>query len=711
MLILADYEISFSTDVLIIFLGIFFLAGYSFYIYKYTIPKVSTLFKVFLLIVRAVTIILIFILIFEPLIIIKNIEEETPINLVFVDNSKSITVHDSIGTVSKMFSIINDLDALPGKNELISFGAEQKMLKENNLTGFNFLDPLTNFYSIIDFVNNDTRNIASVIIFSDGIITDGINPVYKAEELNVPLYTIGTGDTTLKKDVAIKKNLYNEFIYSGNQTTIRTTIINTGFEGQNLLVALNENNKLIDRKQISLNESGINTLDFDYTPKEPGDKKITINVSQLTEEENTENNTSIFFLNVLNNKQKILLVTGSPSSDFTFIKNSLESNENLQVESIVQTSDNKYFKEMNRQAIIDSADILFLIGFPSRNTSIELLNQIIQKIKDKTPFFLSLSPGIDLGQLKTLEIELPFKITTINTGKTLVQPEIIDEINPILINNAQNPVTAWNNLPPVLKSNSKLTAKPESKIISNLKIRNIVVDQPLILTRKLSYSRSIAVLGENIWKWKLQISDKNIGLFDNFISQSVKWLSSKSEYKQVSIKTTKRIYSIGEPIEFIAKVYDETFDPLENADVKIEVMNEKNKFSVEASSRGNSIYEGELDISYAGDYNFAGTAFLNNNLVGRDEGKFTVGEVEVEMLNLKQNTELLRLLANSTGGKFYFVNDVLDLNDQISSRIEQSKKEKTVTTEIELWSNEWILAFIILLFSLEWFFRKRSGML
>jgi hypothetical protein len=42
---------------------------------------------------------------------------------------------------------------------------------------------------------------------------------------------------------------------------------------------------------------------------------------------------------------------------------------------------------------------------------------------------------------------------------------------------------------------------------------------------------------------------------------------------------------------------------------------------------------------------------------------------------------------------------------------EKSLRDKIVTSDITLWSDEWLMVIAIFLFSLEWFLRKRAGML
>jgi hypothetical protein len=75
------------------------------------------------------------------------------------------------------------------------------------------------------------------------------------------------------------------------------------------------------------------------------------------------------------------------------------------------------------------------------------------------------------------------------------------------------------------------------------------------------------------------------------------------------------------------------------------------------------------------------------------------------------NYEFLNLLSQSTHGEFFLPDEFNKYENKISSLISGSSKEKIVTSEISLWSTEWLLGLVVLLFSLEWFLRKRFGML
>ena len=81
------------------------------------------------------------------------------------------------------------------------------------------------------------------------------------------------------------------------------------------------------------------------------------------------------------------------------------------------------------------------------------------------------------------------------------------------------------------------------------------------------------------------------------------------------------------------------------------------------------------------------------------------------MVNPVMNYPLLNLMAKDSGGEFYFSDDYSPILNKLRELRINSSKEKMVASEITLWSDTWMLVIAILLFALEWFIRKRSGML
>ena len=709
-------SLSLSPGPLFLILGFIILAAYAFYVYRFTIPDIPPLKKTVLIILRTLAILILLLVLFEPIVTFAKKIIIEPTNLIFVDNSRSIQIKDGTKREETEKNFLNELknNDILKSSEIYSFGSKIKPVSYDSLNQFNFSEGITNFSEIFSEAAKTGRNISSITIVSDGDITDGANPLFTAKKLNIPIYTIGIGDSSRKKDVELKNVLYNEMIYAGTPTTVLATINNRGFGGKTVNVSLYEGSKPEDQKNIQLSTDGTQNVSLNYNPQTAGEKKLSVNVSILEGESTKANNKKIFYVNVLSNKIKVLIISGSPSSDLTFIKDALAQDQNLVVNSITQLSQNKFLENNNRDRLIDSANVIFLLGFPTNDTPNELLRKVQTSIvqNDKPMFFL-LSNNIDYQRLGQLQSELPF-VAQISVGSFYeIQPDIQveQENNPIIQNNSSNIIAAWNNLPPVYQPDGMLTPKPESEILSQVIINNVPVNRPLILTRKLGAKRSIAVLAFNIWRWKLLASENSPDIFDNFILNSVKWLNTKDKQKFVTIRTAKKIYSPGENIDFTAQVYDQSYNPVSDAEVNVKIKSGNESFNVTMNSLGNGLYEGTLETNKTGDYSYNGTALQNGNKLGTDSGNFNVGEVDIEMVSPRMNYEFLKSLSTQTGGKYFTPSNYSQLFPILKRITDNSSKEKIETSEVNLWSNEWLMGLAILLFGFEWFLRKRFGML
>ena len=697
------------------FLALGLLAVYSYYVYRYTIPQIESHKRIILISLRVLALLFLLIILFEPILNLNRKLTLEPYNLVFVDNSRSIKIDDGSNREEKMKKIIDELSSGASSENLIfyEFGNSVMEVGVESLKEINLSDGATNIQEVFNSVKNSDKNIASVTLITDGVITSGANPYYDAVNVGVPIFTIGIGDTTKRKDVILKKVLHNDFIYNETPTKLIATISNNRSAGESISATLYEDNKFVAKQDLILSNSGIQNISFNYTPKSSGEKKLSVQLSNLKDEFTSANNKDIFYVNVLSNKIKVFILASTPSADLTFIKNSLTRDENIVLNSIVQVSSDKFLNKINNQKL-DSADVLFLIGFPSNNTPSELFNRVVTKIKDdKTPYFITLSKDVSLNRIAQLGDDLPFTISQNIPGYREVQPYIPpDELSdPILQYSDEKKMDGWNNFPPVAQPNATFTTKVAGKTLAQIIVSNNVMKSPLIVSSNFNGKKSIAVLASDIWKWKLQMAPKGLNIFDNFIVNSLRWLRANEEQKLVKIRTPKRNYSQGEIIEFYGEVSDESLNPVSDAEVKINITSGTKMFETDMQNVGPGLYEGSIVINETGDFNFSVLADANGRILGKDFGSFNIGEIDIEMINPVMDYSLLNLLAKETGGEFYFPDNYLPLLSKLKELKINSSKEKFVTSEISLWSNPWMLIISIFLFATEWFIRKRSGML
>jgi hypothetical protein len=711
-----NLKISLTFNPFLFILAVILFIGFTVFIYRYTVPQISNLKKTLLTVLRILSLSLLLLAIFEPTLAITKKNILRPITLFFIDNSKSILADGESKKDRKILSIVDELKQIDliHSTHLKSFGSKIVDINPDSVDKLSFKEGSTNFSNIFKNIADDKNNISAAVIISDGVITDGSNPFYMVEKSGVPIYTVGVGDTTKRKDAEIKNVIYNEFIYAETQTSLTATIFNEGYANRTVNLSFYENDLLLEQQNVTLSPYGIQNIQLNYTPKTSGEKKLTLSLSGLEDEYSKANNKKVFYINVLSNKVKVLLLAGSPSSDLSFIKNTLLTDNNLSINSITQIGLDKYLEKNNREKILDSADVLMLIGFPSKETSPEILNKAASLISDKNiPYFFVLSGSTDFSKLNQIKKDLPFVLNNFGNNFLEVQPNVSsDQIkNPLLQNNNSDPVAAWNNLPPVYQPFSEFTPKPESEVVAKVKMNNIPTNKPLILSRRLGNQRSIAVLAKDIWKWKLQTAFKDQDVFDRFILNCVKWLNSPDDKKRVQIKTVKKLFSLDEEVEFTAQIYDDAFNPVSDAEVKVKVKNDKDNFELNLNSLGNGLYEGMLQANKPGNYSFIGEAKLNNKLLGKDNGLFNIGEIDIEMMNPRMDYEFLNTLANISGGKYFNPDQYKSLFNLLSDLNSKSSKEKIDTKEYSLWSNEFLMIAIIILFGIEWFIRKREGML
>jgi len=703
--------ISFSSDITLLIAGSILLILFTYWIYKVTIPPLSPIFKSILILIRISALVIIFILIFEPKITVEEYKEEPPMHYMFIDNSSSILLHDSIITAESIRDLKARIESeFEGNINVYAFGSEIFEISEEKGLDANFNDTQTDLSSIFDFLADETDNLASISIVSDGIITNGEIPIYAAERLGLPIFTIGAGDTTQRRDLELSDVIYNEYIYSGVPTVLSVSLNNFGFAGSSINVTLSENNKLIETKNVRLDNSNPKRIEFEYTPNQPGDQKLTFGISQLEGEMSFSNNTKTLFLNILKSKIKIALLTSSLSPDFSFIRNSLSGDPNYEINPIVELNKNYFIEPSDYHEVIDSSDILYILNFPGSTTSEQFLSKVFDVIENGKPFFIQLGSATSIERLREFNSLLPFEVQSGRSSNLEVQPVLRDETNPLFLSFADNPVESWNNLPPVPIPTDRIGMRAGSNLLATAKANNVVLEIPLVVSRSIGSNRSIGVSTDNIWRWKLQ-ADKEERLFDSFVRKTAKWLSTPVDNKRVKINPVKKLFTLKEKVSFNGQVYDETLTPIDNAEVKVNIKGADGSYEIFLAPIGQGIYSGNFESQITGDFTFSAEVSVGEKQIGMDNGKFTISRIEIEKINQIADHNLLKLMSNLTNGRFFELSSTGDLPVELRSDLNKKPRITPVTSELIIWTNELVLILVIFLFGLEWFLRKRSGML
>jgi hypothetical protein len=721
-----SYSLGIAGDWWLFAIFILISAAASWWAYRITNPPVGPSKKLFLGFLRFAGILFLLFSLFEPVMSIITGRQIPPSIVLLLDNSRSAAAEDASGDRKESYlRALNDSEILKEENVNVRiFGSDYYAPENFSPDSLDFSDEYTDISSAIRNSTNipTGENVKAAILISDGTFNRGNNPLYDARIFGKPVYTVGIGDSLPPRDLIVKSVITNEIAYVDNTIPVNVEFESNGFSNDTIMLTLREGEQVLDSAFIELDED-INSYSafFTFTPTEEGETKISVSSEKRDGEISFRNNSANAYVTVLKNKRMISIFSGAPNSDIAFLSTELNKSKGIEINKFIQKSGPAFFREPTDEDLFET-EVFVFIDFPVNSTPGTLLGKIKKELDKGKPILFMSGLNTDYSKIRFMENNLPFEIASSNRREFFAEPDIKPEYltNPLLrLTGSDEDLEKWNKLPPVFRTETFVRPKPESEIVAEFKVNNVPLNEPLILIREFAGQKSVAFLGYGFYRWKLTgyASDAAKGLinepdlYSTLVNNTFRWLSVKETEKLVNIKTIEKEYPEGETVEFFAQVYDRTYKPLDGAEVKVTVTGEGESREITLVSRGNGRYTGNLNGLAKGEYRYNGNAIHKGNEIGKDAGIFSVGDISAEFADLTMNAPLMRSIAGQTGGNFYTPDDVGKLMDDICANPGFKEKSVTSRSELAVWNTPWLLALAILLFSIEWFVRKRSGML
>ena len=613
-------------------------------------------------------------------------ETENPIVLLAFDNSTSIvSAADSVFLKSTFQTEVEKLrEHLTEKYEVktLLFGTKAESTPKKP----SFTDKETDIENLISEIENNysNQNIGALILISDGIYNKGANPVYSAEKLGYPIYTIATGDTNEIRDVLIQKVNHNQVAYAGNNFPVDVVLNAKKFIGKEVNVTLLQGAVEKGKQTIKINSDNfLSTCHFTLTAAGIGVAKYTAKISVLDGEKNSANNSQAFVVEVIDNKEKILLLGENPHPDIAAIKDVVLNSSNYEIEYALSQNFNKTLKPYS---------LVIFHGYSSAQT--QLLNQCKN---DLIPFWIinPLSPEGLPG------IKISGAIGRYNDSEPIIENSF-----GLFTISAEFKKFA-NDLPAVKTFFGNYSLGNGSNALINQRIGSIETENPILFFTEMNGFKSAVFLGDGLWKWKFRdfAEHNNHNLFNELISKSIQYLSVKSD-KSFFRVTSPKIINENTEIELGAEVYNKSYEAITEPDVTLILTNSDNKKFNYTFSKTTNAYKLNVGILPPGEYRYEASVKNNNELFVK-QGVFAVKEVVSEKINTVANHQLLFQLSNRTEGKFYYPIDLQKLENDLltNERIKPITYSQISTSSlIDL---KWLFWIILGLFTAEWFFRKR----
>lgn len=726
--------INFQEKNLRLVIGLFILAILlAFATYRRTYPPVSKRKKTLLLSLRIVALFSLFLLLSEPILTIARRYTQKPVMAVLLDTSKSMELAGGQASRQEELKEILEgdlLGKLSSQSELEIYGFSDTISPLDLNEGFP--DSLGRATSIGEAAKSveeklKEKNLSGILIFSDGANNLGDDPLFVAKSKEIPIYTCGIGEYTPPRDIAIERMAHQDIGYVDNRIPIQVDVSQVGFDELKIPISIREvsttpGKGILAQKNITLGASGgTQTLEFDITPQEEGIHQYELTVPQQEEEWVKENNCRIFSIKVLKSKIKVLLVTGSLDWEYTFLKRVLEKDKNIELKSLVYGKNQRVISGgfPRNEEELSQFDILIFVDPP---------NFIFAQHKEEINDFVFRNGGsalLLLGKdftdskafMQAAQI-LPFDLegATIRYFSANLSLELTQEgrLHPItrLAENSEENLKIFSELPPFLGVATIGKASPDAVTLASFRSSSDPqILLPGIVVRNYGKGKMMAVTVSPFWRWDFLLwgTGKDNQSYQKLWNNSVRWLVTREDMDLVNISTDKKIYRSGERINFSAKIFDQNYQKIGDASVLLKInaqaAPDSEVLSLSLDETGD--YTGTQRSLSPGKYLFDGEVFRGETKIGSKTGEFTVEEYSLEDADLSTDFDLLKRMAEVSGGRFYEKDQIENLPDDL----ELVEKHRERTRELQLWNHPVLLILFIGCLSAEWAIRKRAQLL
>ena len=672
------------TTILLLILSVFIAGLLSFYQYVFKVKKKSNLIY-FLAFLRGMSWVTLFWLLINPVVSRKiNEIQKTPLPVVF-DNSKSISELKATSSAEDIYQKIKANTTLADKYDVqfYSFDATFEALKQLDFKG-----KLSDIDGVAINLKQLYRNkVHPVVLITDGNQTLGNDYVFSFKE-NATVYPIVLGDTTTVIDLKINQINVNKYAFYKNKFPVEVLLLYNGDQNISSSFTMEKGNQLVYKQQLQFSKSKTSqTISFLLDASSIGTATYKATLTSNIKEKNTYNNSKKFAVDIIDQRSEIALVSTINHPDISALKRSIEVNQQRKV-TIVNPNKIKSLQNYN---------LLLLYQPNPAFQSIFEQNKIAQ-----LNTFIITGTSTDFNFLNQQQNDLQFKVSDQNENYLAYFESDFNLFGQENI--------GFEKLPPLEHKFGTIVTKTNTTTMLFAGINGVQLQNPLLTFAENGNKRAAYLVGENIWKWRLDthLTSKSFDAFDLLTDKIIQFLATPSR-KNNLVVTYDSFYNLGENILISASYFNKNYEFDTKAQLTIVVKNSITKASKTYDLlKTNSQYQVNLDGLLPGNYTFTISEKQSN---AKFSGAFEVADFDLEKQFVNPDKTRLTQLANRTKGAIFYPNQLENLLKQLEEdeRYLSVQKQTIIKSPLIEWKA--ILVFLISLLALEWFVRKYFGLL
>lgn len=652
------------------------------YIYK---QKAKSKIYLLLAFLRFVGIYGLLLLLINPQFAQKTYTLEKPNLVILADNSTSVAEKGE--ELKEIISKIKASKEISNRFKIADYKFGSDL---NILDSLSFQDKNTNIYKSLSSLKDVyAREQMVALVLSDGNQTIGEDYSYFKTDRNNTIYSMVLGDTTKYKDISVGPIQTNKYAFLKNKFPLETYVSYQGNTPVSVSVSVKMNSKIVHKENLKFNaDVNFKTIAIQIDANSVGIKNLEVEVSQLVEERNIKNNRRATSIEVIDEKTKIALISDILHPDLGALKKAIESNEQREVSILKSSASNSVLEDVD----------LFIFYQPTA--------------KFKQSFDFAKSKNANTFIITGSQTDYTF-INKLNVGIELEtgypQQEVFG-----LLNNAFTKYDITNfdlmDYPPLVSDAGPILITSPFESLLGTQIKGLNIQQPLLSVIDENGSKRAVLIGENIWKWRVQTyrNTNEFVNFDEFIGNLIRYLTSSKNKSRLNVDYEK-VYQGSNNTVITATYFDEAFLFDKNAKVSIKVTNsDTQKSQINPMVLKNGFFEADLSNLVAGEYDFVVSVEKESKI---EKGSFVISEFDMENQFVSSDNLKMEKLAVNSGGKIFYPAQIDVLLKDLSTNDAYVPTEKSTENIVSLIDFKFLLGIIVFAFAAEWFIRKYNGLI
>lgn len=728
------YEHSLPTWLIVITI-IFGVAAAGFWFWRY-LPISGT--SIVLALVRLLFIAALLWCLLRPLLKKTSTTVLKPRFLVVVDTSESMKQSPDDKTPSR-WSVAQKIlgqswtRAVSSKAELDAYPFAEDVAAQTQVAAVEKLSPdgkSTNLRDSLRKVVDRYRGqgVAGLLLLTDGVDTREEDNSWATASWPCPIYTVRLEPKSIREvepDVRVNKLDGPRRIVAGWESKLTAVVSGQGTKGNAINVQLLENGNLVQELPTQIpNEGGTREVVFHLEHPTVGNFIFTVNIPPLPGEVVTNDNSYAMSVQVIDTKNRLLYVEGSPRWESKYLTRVLKANKDITPLAFLR-GPNKTFLTIGQRGTMTldmtaeqllQYKIVILGDLSAEELTEPRAAALLKFVEDGGSLVLLGGPSAwgDKGFGTTSLAKLmPVKRTGFlppQEGKFTVALTDEGRTHPAFAANEDS----WKIAPPVLSffPGTALSAGASALVAT----QTAQGSQPIVVAQRYGQGKVTAILTDSLWRWQLDPGQSEA--YQRFWNQMVQWLTpSEGEKETIDVDLfadTDQQY-LGDKINLGARLGGREGLLPKDIAVTCEIKTpEGRKIPFPMAKQTVTTGTGKKFPGYGLEYVGQGPGLHTAVAVAEIGGKkiesapysFYIKPFTPETSPKPANSEVLVALAESSSGKFCEADEV----DKILSSLELKGGEEERVTYKSLWNNIPMLACLMAMLTVDWIIRKVKNM-